>query len=91
MRAVERFSEALASADPKYIEEAATYRAAPRRNRRILRIALAVAAAALILAFGTVGVASTIYGMSMTDFLGMLWRRDTGGDMSPGRRQQSRV
>ncbi len=84
MRAAERFSEALASADPKYIEEAATYRAAPRRNRHILRIALAVAAAALILAFGTVGVASTIYGMNMTDFLGMLWRRGTGGDMSPG-------
>ena len=59
---------------------------APRRGATAVFYAspLAVAAAALILAFGTVGVASTIYGMSMTDFLGMLWRRDTGGDMSPG-------
>lgn len=84
MSAAERFSQALTSVDPSYIEEAAAYHAAPRRRRRILRLALAVAAAALILAFGTVGVASTVYGMSMTDFLGMLWRRDTGRNMSPG-------
>ena len=84
----EILSCALGEIDLKYVDEAANYhRARVRRGRSIIRIAAVAIAAALLLGLGTLGLASSIYGRSMTDLLGMLWRRDTGENMADGQRE----
>ena len=75
-------SDALGGIDLKYVEQAEAYRRPRARARRAARLVAAVVAAALLLGLGTVGVASAVYGRSMSDLLGMLWQRDTGTQMS---------
>ena len=72
-------TKAMGELDLKYVDEAAAY-TRPRR-RRVLRLAVAIVAAALLLGAGTVGVASTVYGRNLGDVLGMLWQEETGETM----------
>lgn len=72
-------TKAMGELDLKYVDEAAAY-TRPRR-RRVLRLAVAIVAAALLLGAGTVGVASTVYGRNLGDVLRLLWQEETGETM----------
>lgn len=78
----ETLSQALGGIDLKYTDEAINYLKPHARRHMSLKLAAAIVAAALLLGLGSIGVASTIYGTSMADMLGMLWQRDTGKQMS---------
>lgn len=83
----ETLSQALGGIDLKYTDEAINYLKPRARRHMSLKLAAAIVAAALLLGLGSIGVASTIYGTSMADMLGMLWQRDTGSDMSAGQQE----